>query len=99
MYKWAYRQYRKKEYVKLYLERNAFSGDHMGRVSRKAGSGNRRSLKRSRGSRDLEYHHAGDRSFLERDLRDRKQSRAGRTAFRENETGFEIPLSGSAVRL
>ena len=33
-------------------------------------------LKRSRGSRDLEYHHAGDRSFLERDLRDRKQSRA-----------------------
>ena len=59
MYKWAYRQYRKKEYVKLYLERNAFSGDHMGRVSRKAGSGNRRSLKRSRGSRDLEYHHAG----------------------------------------
>ena len=53
MYKWAYRQYRKKEYVKLYLERNAFSGDHMGHVSRKAGSGNRRSLKRSRGSRDL----------------------------------------------
>ena len=99
MYKWAYRQYRKKEYVKLYLERNAFSGDHMGHVSRKAGSGNRRSLKRSRGSRDLEYHHAGDRSFLERDLRDRKQSRAGRTAFRKNETGFEIPLSGSAARL
>lgn len=26
MYKWAYRQYRKKEYVKLYLERNAFLG-------------------------------------------------------------------------
>ena len=26
-------------------------------------------------------------------------SRAGRTAFRKNETGFEIPLSGSAARL
>ena len=99
MYKWAYRQYRKKEYVKLYLERNAFSGDHMGRVSRKAGPGDRRSLKRCRVSGDLEYHHVGYLSFLELDFRDRKQSRAGRTAFRENETGFEIPLSGSAARL
>ena len=45
------------------------------------------------GSSNIKPYHGGDRSFLERDPGDRKQGRAGRAAFRENEAHIKVSVS------